>query len=150
MEAGSNSHMVTVEDSRDFDALKAIFTHPDVWWRIGGDDKPEDFEPPRDCTYLLAKANGLPAGVFVLHEIKDGTDSHIQILPEFRKFKAEIGEACLRKASEYVSYITTDIPKEHPNVHQYALKNGYEVIGEDDQNWYYRKQLRENTGRVKL
>ncbi len=137
-----------IEVSTDYPLLKSIFTHPDIWWRIGGDDKPEDFEVPRDCTYLLARVNDEPAGIFVLHELKDGTDSHIQILPEFRKYKKEIGEACLQKASEFVSYITTDIPKEHPNVHAYAIKNGYEVIREDDECWYYRKQLR-TAGRVK-
>lgn len=115
--------------------------HEDVWWRISDDENPEDFEVPPGLIYLLAEVEGKPAGIFVIHEPADGSDSHIQILPEFRHLKYEIAEAVLREAGKYTPRITTDIPKAHPNVHHYALKNGYTVIGEDDENWYYEKVL---------
>lgn len=133
--------MVSVERSYDYPLLRTIFVDEDVWWRIADDERPEDFEVPEGMIYLLARVEGKPAGVFVIHEPVDGSDSHIQILPEFRQFKYEIGAAVLREAAEYTPRITTDIPKAHPNVHHYALKNDYTVIGEDENNWYYERRL---------
>ena len=132
--------MITVAESKDYPLLREIFTHEDVWWRIADGD-PKGFEVPDWPIYLLARVDDKPAGIFVLHEAKDGTDSHIQILPEFRDLKYEIGAAVLKAAKKYTNRITTNIPKRFPNVHHYALKFGYEVLREDDENWYYQKEL---------
>jgi len=134
--------MLKVEESKDYPLLKTIFTHADIWWRIAGDEDPEALEIPPEMIYLLATVDDKPAGIFVLHEAVSGTDSHVQILPEFRRYKYRMGAAFLRKAAEFTDRITTDIPKNHPNVHQYALRNGYNVLREDDESWYYEKELK--------
>jgi hypothetical protein len=129
--------MITVSETDDRDLVKEIMTHEDIWWRIGGED-PDDFYPPADCIYLLARIDDVPAGLLVL--LPD-FDSHFQLLPQFRDQKYAVGAAILAKAKEYTGRITTEIGKEHANVHHFALKNGYTVLKEDKDNWYYEKVL---------
>ena len=131
--------MITVSETDDRDLVKEIMTHEHIWWRIAGEDDDKDsFYPPSDAIYLLASIDDVPAGLLV---ILPDFDSHFQLLPEYRDQKYEVGAAILEKASEFCVRITTEIGKEHPNVHYFALKNGYTVLREDEQNWYYEKIL---------
>jgi hypothetical protein len=131
--------MISVDETKDLGVVRDILVHEDIWWRIAGaDDSVEDFTPPEDATYLLATIDDTPAGLLV---ILPNFDSHFQLLPEYRNQKYEVGAAVLAKAKEYTDRLTTDIGKDHPNVHHFALKNGYNVLREDADNWYYEKVL---------
>lgn len=130
--------MISVSETDDRDLVKEIMTHEDIWWRIADGEDPDDFYPPAEGIYLLARIDDVPAGLLV---IMPDFDSHFQLLPEFRSQKYEVGEMLLGFAGQFAGRITTEIGKEHPNVHYFALKNGYNVLREDEQNWYYEKIL---------
>ena len=131
--------MIDVEETRDLDLVRDILVSDDIWWRIAGADVGiGDFYPPEDIVYLLVRVDEEPAGLFI---IKPDLDSHFQLLPQYRDQKYPIGAAVLSKAAEYTDRITTEISKEHPNVHYFALKNGYKLLKEDDTTWFYEKVL---------
>ena len=130
--------MIEVEETQDYELVKSILTDDDIWSRIADGEDKETFSPPEEAKYILATVDDTAAGVFV---IMPDFDSHFQLLKEFRGDKYAVGDAVLAKAKEYATRITTEIGKNHPNVHHFALKNGYTVLSEDDKNWYYEKVL---------
>jgi len=132
--------MIEVNQTHDYDLVKQILTDDDIWWRISDTDK-EGFVVPPEPIYLLATVLDQPAALFVLHEEEAGYGSHFQALPLFRRYKDKLGRAVLKKAKEYTDKLSAEIPKRFDNVKRFALDQGYKIINEDDENWYFERKL---------
>lgn len=129
--------IVVVSECTDVDAIKDVFTHPEIWATIAEDNQyPEDFEV--DLTkelYMACLVNGEIIGFYAFAVVNGiELDIHAQILPKFRKkYSLASGKAILdwffHYAPEKYQKLTAQIPFKYPNVKDFALRIGFQHEG---------------------
>ena len=137
------------------DEIKKVICHPVIYEEISGDNRPgiNDFKLPlsSDIDYIGGYVNGEIIALMVYHDHKLGKECHIQILPEFRrKYAVKFAEQSLLFRGTQDLY--AEIPTLYKNVLNFALSNGFEIVGEIKNNHikkgiaYDTKVLRFNDG----
>ena len=119
-----------VKETTNIDDIKTILCNPEIYECIATDESPsvDEFEPPfNDCIYVGGYVGGEIVAIMIFHKFRDGSELHIQVLPEFRyKYAVEFGYKGLMFRGEKPLYAT--IPDLYKNVLEYALSFGFEVI----------------------
>ncbi len=120
-----------VKETTNIDDIKAVLCHPAIYGCISSDDSPDssEFEPPITDEYLYVGGyvNGEIVSIMVYHDFRDGTELHIQVLPEHRsRYALEFGERALLFRGNKPLYAV--IPDTYNNVLEYAKSFGFDVI----------------------
>jgi len=111
--------MTLITRTYDEEAIRRVLVHQDIADNIGVTENP-DFRVPinDDIHYLL-----MEGGLFILHEVEDGWEMHVNVLKDYRD-KAHQGAAEMLEyafnelgASKVVCYI----PQRFKNVYNFAL-----------------------------
>lgn len=81
--------IITISISTDWDLIKSIITHKDLWSLTVGQDKtrnPETFVPDMSFVYIVAYFNDKPAALGQIKYFNKVTlETHAHVLPEFQK-----------------------------------------------------------------
>lgn len=130
---------VQLRRSYDCEAIRDIFLTPGIWECISDpySDCPETL-PVQDEIYLIGEVDGLVIGLFVVDA--DGKTCHIQVIPDHRRRWAIIfGKKCLQWCKDnQINTLRALIPFAYPNVMEFALRCGFEVIDSSDKIWVLR------------
>lgn len=127
----------------DIEAIKAVFTHPDIWETIAEDTVNTDaFTIKEDELYVSVSVDKTIIGFYSLASRNSiEIDIHAQILPKYRKeYALPSGYAILQWI--YMQFpqclkLTAQIPFKYPNVKAFALSIGFTIEGINRQS--YRK-----------
>ena len=121
--------------SEDYDAIRAVLTHPEIWEVISGDcENRESFEfDVGEDLHVLGYDNGNVIGLVNLH-FKDalGWQVHIQVLPEYRE---EHADNFARETLKYIwknteiNKLRALIPEIYPNVKRFSESLGFKEEG---------------------
>ncbi len=120
-----------IKETTNIDDIKAVLCNPAIYDCITTDGCPpaDGFEPPIDDSYLYVGGyvGGEIVAIMVYHDFRDGTELHIQVLPEHRiKYALEFGErALLFRGNKPLYAVISDL---YTNVLEYAKSFGFEVI----------------------
>ena len=125
-----------IKETKDIDAINTVLKNPVIYDTITSDNSPcsEHFLAPitDDYRYVLGSVNGDIIGLMVYHEYKDGEECQVQALPEYRKkYAIEFGDKALGFRDKSKP-LYAEIPDYHKNVLSFAVKNGFEVIKQED------------------
>ena len=146
-----HGNTVTLERTFDLSSIKAIIYHPALKDIIFSDDQPINLDEEYlkktialdGVYYLLARKNGHPAGVLILHKYGEGHEEgvwqlHVNMLPKNRADTADMGMALAEKwAVEHLDAkkFTAVIPVLYQNVIGYVLRNNWNFKGVSDETF---------------
>lgn len=127
---------VLLRRSYDYEEIRDIFLTPGIWECISDPfcECPETL-PVYEEIYLIGEVDGAVIGLFVVDS--DGKTCHIQVIPEHRKQWAIIfGKKCLQWCvHNQINKLRALIPFAYPNVMEFALRCGFEVIDSENKAW---------------
>ena len=120
-----------IERTEDIGLINKVLKHAEIWPCIADkEDKKDTFIPPlQDHRYVIGIHGENVIGVMVFHFVEDWK-CHVQVLPEYRKEHGfQFGQEVLKWFWDNIKSdkLTATIPKEYPNVVQFALLNGFSL-----------------------
>jgi len=125
-----------IERSQDYEKIRAVLTHPEIWEVISGDNDDIDgftFDAGEDIHIIGYNENNVIGLVNLHYRDKFGWQVHIQVLPEYReKYAEEFG----RKVLSYIwkntriNKLRALIPEIYPNVKKFS-----ELLGFSDEDF---------------
>lgn len=125
-----------VERVYEKERIHKVLKDPEIFARIAEDGIDiDEYEAPDDAIYVMDESSTC---LMIYHSQNSITlECHVHVLKEFRHIAMDFGQAALDWAwnNTKASKIVAQIPEIYPDVVKFALKNGFEIEGLNENSY---------------